>query len=73
MRSPLVTNVWTGKSPVLWPLACGKNLAPTAQGPVTVVEVVLTSTPSNTATAPSPHQVGHKRIARREIKCRELS
>ena len=39
---------------ILWPLACGKNIAPTTSGPVTVVEVVptgtITPTPTNIST-----------------------
>lgn len=31
---------------ILWPLACGKNIAPTTSGPVTVVQVINTSTPT---------------------------
>ncbi len=34
----------------LWPLACGKNLSPTALGPVTVVQIPSTSTTTPTTT-----------------------
>jgi hypothetical protein len=40
-------------SAVLCPLACGKNLSPSAVGPVTVVQVINTGTPTFTGTTTS--------------------